>query len=62
MSYADGLLAPERAHRARGGRQHWFVLVWRARWAILAVLVGTLLLWIRANVSATRRSSTRSGT
>lgn len=50
MSYADGLLAPsERV--VRRGRQHWFVLIWRARWAILAVVVGTLLLWIRANVS-----------
>ena len=50
MSYADGLLAPSE-RIVRRGRQHWFVLVWRARWAILAVLVGTILLWIRANVS-----------
>ncbi len=50
MSYADGLLAPSE-RIVRRGRQHWFVLVWRARWAILAVVVGTLLLWIRANVS-----------
>ena len=50
MSYADGLLAPNE-RLVRRGRQHWFVLVWRARWAILAVIVGTLLLWIRANVS-----------
>ena len=50
MSYADKLLAPSE-RILRRGRQHWFVLVWRARWAILAVVAGTLLLWIRANVS-----------
>ena len=39
MSYADSLLAPgERI--VRRAHQHWFVLVWRARWAILALLIA----------------------
>ncbi len=50
MSYGDGLLAAgERI--VRRARQHWFVVLWRARWAILALVVGSLLLWLRANVT-----------
>ena len=34
MSYADTLLASgERI--VRNAHQHWFILVWRARWAVL---------------------------
>ena len=42
MSYADSLLASgERIVRI--AHQHWFVLVWRARWAILALIIAALL-------------------
>ena len=39
MSYAEGLLAEgERIERI--AHQHWFVMVWNARWAILALLLA----------------------
>jgi uncharacterized membrane protein YdbT with pleckstrin-like domain len=41
MSYAEGLLADgERIERI--AHQHWFVMVWNARWAILALLLAIL--------------------
>ena len=41
MSYSDSLLASgERVMRV--AHQHWFVLVWRARWAILAIIIAAL--------------------
>ena len=41
MSYADSLLASgERIIRV--AHQHWFVLIWRARWAILAIIIAAL--------------------
>ncbi len=41
MSYADSLLASgERIVRV--AHQHWFVLIWRARWAILAIIIAAL--------------------
>jgi hypothetical protein len=47
VSYADGLLASgERIIRI--AHQHWFVLVWRARWAILAIVVAALAGGFRA--------------
>jgi hypothetical protein len=43
MSYADSLLASgERIVRRE--RQHWFVLIWQARFAILGVILGVVLL------------------
>ena len=38
MAYADGLLSTgERiTHREK---QHWFVLVWGARWAVLGLIL-----------------------
>ena len=45
MSYADGLLATgERiTHREK---QHPFIFVWGARWAILAVILALIGLWL----------------
>jgi hypothetical protein len=41
VSYSDSLLASgERVMRV--AHQHWFVLVWRARWAILAIIIAAL--------------------
>jgi PH (Pleckstrin Homology) domain-containing protein/putative oligomerization/nucleic acid binding protein len=52
MSYADGLLATgERiTHRAK---QHPFIFVWGARFAILAVIIAALSLWLSTNSSGT---------
>lgn len=51
MSYADGLLSTgERImHREK---QHWFVFVWGARWAVTAVILALLLLVLRQSLSA----------
>jgi hypothetical protein len=41
VSYTEGLLASgERVIRV--AHQHWFVLVWRARWAILGLIIAVL--------------------
>lgn len=50
MSYVDGLLSTgERVmHREK---QHWFVVLWGARYAILAVIVAVILLILRGSVS-----------
>jgi hypothetical protein len=46
MSYADTLLASgERI--VRNAHQHWFVLVWRARWAVLGLIIAALLTVLR---------------
>ena len=52
MSYADGLLATgERiTHRAK---QHPFIFVWGARFAILAVIISALSLWLSTGFSGT---------
>jgi hypothetical protein len=50
MSYADTLLSTgERVHRRE--RQHWLVLLWGARFAIVALLVAVLLLLVRGGLS-----------
>ena len=51
MSYADGLLSTgERVmHREK---QHWFVFVWGAKWAVTAVILALLLLVLRQSLSA----------
>jgi hypothetical protein len=47
VAYADTLLANgERVIRV--AHQHWFVLIWRARWAILAIIVAALAGGFRA--------------
>ena len=45
MSYADTLLAAgERIVRRE--HQHWFVLLWTARYAVLAILAGIVLFFL----------------
>ena len=53
MGYADTLLASgERI--VRNAHQHWFILVWRARWAVLGLVIALVLTVVRAlNASAT---------
>jgi Bacterial PH domain/Short C-terminal domain len=50
MSYVDGLLSSgERVmHREK---QHWFVVIWGARYAILAVIAAVILLILRGSVT-----------
>ena len=57
MSYADGLMASgERIiHR---NRQHPFIFIWGARWTIGSIILGTVLLWIGANMDASGISGT----
>jgi hypothetical protein len=57
MSYADGLLATgERiTHREK---QHPFVFIWGARWAILAVIIALLGLWFGSGLDSTGISGT----
>jgi Bacterial PH domain/Short C-terminal domain len=46
MSYTDTLLASgERI--LRRSRQHWFVMVWNARWAVIAIIAAVALLILR---------------
>ncbi len=46
MSYTDSLLASgERI--LRRARQHWFVMVWNARWAVIAIIATVALLILR---------------
>ena len=55
MSYADGLLSTgERViHREK---QHWFVFVWGARWAVLAMVLGLAIVILSQNLSADQRA------
>jgi hypothetical protein len=46
MAYADSLLATGERIILRE-RQHWFVLVYEARWALLGLLLGFALLLLR---------------
>src|SRR3954464_1081085 len=50
MSYADGLLSTGERILYRN-RQHPFVFIWGARWAILAVIVAGLSLWLSNSFS-----------
>ncbi len=46
MGYADSLLASgERIIRI--AHQHWFILIWRARWAVFGLLIALLLTILR---------------
>jgi hypothetical protein len=57
MSYTDSLLASgERINRRE--RQHWFVLVWHARYAILAVILGVVLLVVSQQLDTAGTSGT----
>ena len=46
MSYADSLLASGE-RMVRKAHQHWFILLWRARWAMLGLVIGIVLLILR---------------
>jgi uncharacterized membrane protein YdbT with pleckstrin-like domain len=47
MAYVDSLLASgERI--VRRAHQHWFILVWRARWAVLGLIIAVVLVVLRA--------------
>ena len=56
MSYADALLSTgERiAHREK---QHWFVLVWGAKLAVLAIILGLILLVLSQMLSPDQRAT-----
>ncbi len=41
MAYVDGLLA-DGEQVVRRARQHWFVMVWNARWAVAAVILAVV--------------------
>jgi Bacterial PH domain/Short C-terminal domain len=43
MSYADTLMSTGEDIRLRD-RQHWFILVWAGRWAVLAIIIGLVLI------------------
>jgi hypothetical protein len=46
MGYTDSLLASgERV--VRKAHQHWFILVWRARWAVFGLLIALLFVVMR---------------
>jgi len=49
MSYADGLLSTGERINYRV-RQHPFIFIWGARWAVLAVIVAGLSLWLGGNL------------
>jgi len=47
MGYVDTLLASgERI--VRNAHQHWFILLWNARWAVLGLILAVVLLVLRA--------------
>ncbi len=50
MSYADGLLSTGERISYRN-KQHPFVFIWGARFAILAVIIAAVLLWVSQNMS-----------
>ena len=55
MTYVDSLLASgERVIRV--AHQHWFVLVWRARWAVLGLVVGLVFLILKVLNSRRERA------
>jgi hypothetical protein len=50
MSYVDGLLSTgERV--IHSAKQHWFVLIWGARYTILAIIVAVVLLVFKNNLN-----------
>jgi hypothetical protein len=50
MSYADGLLSTGERISYRN-KQHPFVFIWGARYAILAAIIAAVLLWISQNMA-----------
>ena len=51
MSYADGLLSTGERISYRN-KQHPFVFIWGARYAILAVVIALVLFWFRSGLGA----------
>ena len=49
MSYADGLLSTGERILYRN-KQHPFIFIWGARWAILAVVIARSSLWLGGNL------------
>jgi hypothetical protein len=47
MGYTESLFTSGET-LVRDARQHWFVLIWNTRWAILALLLAFLLVTVRA--------------
>jgi uncharacterized membrane protein YdbT with pleckstrin-like domain len=47
MSYTDSLLASGE-RKVRVAHQHWFIMVWRARWAVLGLVIAIALTVLRA--------------
>ncbi len=52
MSYTETLLASGE-RMVRVAHQHWFILVWRARWAVLGLVIAIALTILRAISSDT---------
>jgi Bacterial PH domain len=60
MSYSDSLMSTgERVERRQ--RQHWLVMVWGARYAILAMIAALLLFVLGGNLSGDGASGTFRG-
>jgi len=51
MSYADGLLSTGERIIYRN-KQHPFIFIWGARWAILAVVIAGLSTWLGSNLDS----------
>jgi hypothetical protein len=51
MSYADGLLSTGERISYRN-KQHPFVFIWGARYAILAAIIAVVLFWLRSRLGA----------
>jgi hypothetical protein len=49
MSYADGLLSTGERITYRN-KQHPFVAIWGARYAVLAIVIAAILLWVGSNM------------
>jgi hypothetical protein len=49
MSYADGLLSTGERITYRN-KQHPFVAIWGARYAVLAIVIAAVLLWVGSNM------------
>ncbi|MEA2632928.1 MAG: hypothetical protein QOE66_3147 [Chloroflexota bacterium] len=57
MSYADGLLSTGERITYRN-KQHPFVAIWGARYAILAIVIAIALFWVRSGMDPTGVSAT----
>ena len=59
MSYADGLLSTGERISYRN-KQHPFVFIWGARYAILALVIAIVLFWLGSSLGDRRRRAGRS--